>query len=242
MRDERRLRQFGPADFDGGYILRATRTPMAQVTLTSGWSRRRVRNKTWDKTFGGRARRRQFGPADDRRRVHHYGLHVLQWCRCTDVWLVKTDASGNKTWDKTFAGRAATPAIRSSRLRRRYIITGTTSSYGADNADVWLVKTDASGNKTWTRLCGTNYDMGTSVQQTTDGGTSSQATPNPMVQVALTPGWSRLTRPATRLDKTFGVTNYDVFTSVQQTTDGGYIIRATRTPMAQVALTSGCQD
>ncbi len=52
-----------------------------------------------------------------------------------------------------------------------YIITGYTNSYGADEADVLLIKTDENGNAEWTRTFGgANGDLGESVQQTSDGG------------------------------------------------------------------------
>jgi len=52
-----------------------------------------------------------------------------------------------------------------------YIIAGTTGSHGAGESDVWLIKTNASGDTTWSRTFGgTNDDAGKLVQQTSDGG------------------------------------------------------------------------
>jgi len=52
-----------------------------------------------------------------------------------------------------------------------YIIAGGTECFGAGGWDVYLIKTNSSGDTLWTRTYGaTMDDDGYSVQQTTDGG------------------------------------------------------------------------
>jgi len=89
-----------------------------------------------------------------------------------DVWLIKTDSSGNKAWDRTFGG---TEDDRGRSVEQTsdggYVTAGWTKSYGAGDADVWLIKTDSSGNKMWDETFGhVPADWGSSIRQTTDGG------------------------------------------------------------------------
>jgi len=92
-----------------------------------------------------------------------------------DVYLIKTDALGNKQWQKTFGGAEDDFGYSVRQTKDSgYIIAGMTESFGAGGKDVYLIKTDASGNKQWQKTFGGAEDDGAyldqSVLQTEDGG------------------------------------------------------------------------
>ncbi|MCK4584814.1 hypothetical protein KAU13_05300, partial [candidate division WOR-3 bacterium] len=107
-----------------------------------------------------------------------------------------------------------------------YIIAGWTESFGAGGEDVYLIKTDSLGDSLWTKTYGySTSDFGYSVQQTTDGGYIIVGCTYPFgaafVDVYLiktdadgNPLWTN----------EYGGEFSDLGHSVQQTSDGGYII------------------
>lgn len=89
-----------------------------------------------------------------------------------NFWLVKTDADGNQLWSHSYGGDhwERNPSVQQT-FDGGYIISGTTSSYGAGATDCWLVKTNASGDTLWTRTHGfVHDDYCAPVRQTADSG------------------------------------------------------------------------
>jgi hypothetical protein len=58
-----------------------------------------------------------------------------------DAWLIKTDSNGNEQWNKTYGGASYDDAYKHELTKdSRCILVGTTMSFGAGVADVWLIK------------------------------------------------------------------------------------------------------
>ncbi len=143
------------------------------------------------------------------------------------LWLIKTDANGNKEWDKIFGGDVyATNAYGQQTSDGGYILAGVTRSYGSGDNDIWLIKTDSSGNKEWDKIFGgADHDVCLSIQQTSDGGyilvgvTRSYGSGDNDIWLIKTDSSGNK-----EWDKTFGGAENDYASSVQQTSDGGYVI------------------
>jgi hypothetical protein len=72
-----------------------------------------------------------------------------------DYWLIRTDASGNMQWNKTYGGDNADEAHCVVETDDGgYALVGYTMSFGADNYDFWLVKVDSQGNMEWNKIFG----------------------------------------------------------------------------------------
>jgi hypothetical protein len=130
-------------------------------------------NVQWSRTFGGsKEDYGRFGlPTADGGDVL-VGSTRSFGAGAKDAYLVKTDSSGIEQWSRTYGGTASDEGwCVQCTGDGGYIVTGLTSSLGAGNCDVYLVKTDSSGIEQWSRTFGQAYeDCGYSVRQTTDGG------------------------------------------------------------------------
>jgi hypothetical protein len=144
-----------------------------------------------------------------------------------DVYLIKTDSLGNLRFSRTYGDSGDDRGFSVKQTSDGgYIIAGGTDSYGAGLADVYLIKTDSAGNLLWQKTYGGNsVDLGLSVQETQDGGyiisgvtTSFGAGKNDVYLLKTDANGD------TVWSKTFGGSGSDWGNSVQQTSEGGYII------------------
>jgi hypothetical protein len=144
-----------------------------------------------------------------------------------DAWLIKTDSNGNEIWNKTYGGTAK-DGVRSVKQTNDsgYIIGGYTDSYGNPGHDVWLIKTNDEGNEEWNSIFGGSASDATfSVWQTIDEGyvavgyVNSYGAGDHDTWLIKTDMYGN-----EEWNKTYGTAEWDLGNSVQQTSDGGYII------------------
>ncbi|MFA5032864.1 MAG: T9SS type A sorting domain-containing protein [bacterium] len=145
-----------------------------------------------------------------------------------NVYLRKTNSSGGTIWAKTYGGTSNDGAYSVQQTYDGgFVVAGWTRSFGAGGADVYLIKTNFSGDTVWTKTYGgTDQDMGTSVQQTSDSGfiitgyTRSFGAGNWDVYLIRTNSLGN-----TLWTKTYyGGISQNMAYSVRQTSDGGFII------------------
>jgi TolB-like protein len=107
-----------------------------------------------------------------------------------------------------------------------YIVAGVTHSFSSGGYDIFLIKTDTNGNVIWAKTYGEiSNEKAFSVQQTSDGG---------YIVAGVTDYFSVVYGDIFLIKtdangnviwaKTYGGTSTDSASSVQQTSDGGYIV------------------
>ncbi|MBL7914794.1 MAG: T9SS type A sorting domain-containing protein [Bacteroidia bacterium] len=161
-----------------------------------------------------------------------------------DYWVVKTDSLGNIEWQNTIGGNSEEVLLS---LRQTndggYILGGwSDSNISGDKTensngswDYWIVKTDNLGNIEWQNtIGGSSYDYLYSVQQTTDGGYilggySNSSISGDKTENSLGGGgdyWIIKTDSLGIIEwqNTIGGSGIDRLFSLQQTSDGGYIL------------------
>jgi len=148
-------------------------------------------------------------------------------CR-EDIFLVKLGNEGNEVWNKTFGGTSIDEGRSVQQTNDGgFIITGYTDTLSDESFELWLIKTDSDGNEEWNKTFGgSNYEIGNSVRQTNDGGYIIVG-----IYIGFYSGRSNILLIKTdndgnkEWDMMFGKSEVeDRGESVQQTSDGGYII------------------
>lgn len=188
---------------------------------------------TWDKTYGSPGN--DFGQSVQQTSDGGYIVVGVMEPHAggedsANVWLIKTDSGGNELWTQTFGGPEPDSGWSVQQTSDGgYIIAGRTTSYGDGEQAMWLIKTDADGGELWNKTFGDRgYASAYSVQQTSDGGYILVGTVHPGLSGESDVADVRVVKTDAdgneQWQQTLGGPEYDESFSIQQTSDGGYIL------------------
>jgi len=216
----------GQQTTDEGYVVagyvRASAGALREMFLMKTDS---MGDSLWTHTYGGSADRAAFDvhQTSDRGYVL-VGFNPFYGAAEIDIYLVKTDSMGNRQWTRSYGGPGEDYAVSVRQTGDSgYIIAGSTEYL---IADIYVIKTDSLGDTLWTRTYGGPVgESASSIRQTSDGGyiiagmtTSFGAVNSDMYLVKINAQGDTLW---TLVHAGEGI---DYVTSLDVTTDGGYIV------------------
>ena len=127
----------------------------------------------WVSTFGGADYDAAFDLCPTRSGgIAVCGLTYSFGAGISDLYVIEVGPNGQAVWTKTYGGERID---RGSSIRRLndggFIVGGGTSSFGAGNVDMYVVRLDSTGEQVWANAYGRNaYDIASSVIPVRGGG------------------------------------------------------------------------
>jgi len=185
-------------------------------------------NKVWFKHYGGT----QWDSAQSIQQIPGGSYIVVGMTKSYtygnyDFAIYKLDSNGNKLWFKHYGGTGDDRAFSIHRYySTSFVVAGLTTSYTYGSEDIAIYKLDSDGNKQWFKhYGGTQDDIALSIRQTSDygyivaGHTKSYTYGNDDFAIY------KLNSNGNKVwFKHYGGAYSDVGTSVQQTTDSGFVM------------------
>ena len=144
-----------------------------------------------------------------------------------DVWVLSLNDKGKQNWQESFGGRGSDGGNYTIEVSDGgYLMVGYTDAYGFGKNDVWLIKTDFTGEKEWSAVYGGNKDdYGWGVVETLDKGFvivgETFSFGNGQSDIYL----FKVDSSGNKIwDNTFGGLADDVGYSIANSNDGGYVV------------------
>ena len=160
---------------DGGFIIAGSTSSISALDSIDVYIVRTNSNgdTLWTKTFGGDSS--ESGHSIQQTNDSGFiiaGSKIDTMFFIGDVYVIRTNSNGDTLWTKTYGGTYSEGGYSVQQTSDGgFIIAGFTYSFGAGSEDVYVIRTNSSGDTVWTRTYGgTGHDYGNSVQQTKDGG------------------------------------------------------------------------
>ncbi len=147
-----------------------------------------------------------------------------------DIWVLKLNETGDVTWQYTYGGGLWDYATSIQQTDDDgYVVSGVTYSFGPNNGDIWVLKLDRNGIVEWDRTYGLyigneNTESDPYVQQTADDGYIVAATTSPIGINSKAWVLKLYADGSIEWQKTYSTIPDYIVSSIQQTTDDGYIV------------------
>jgi hypothetical protein len=142
--------------------------------------------------------------------------------------MIRSNSEGVQLWDRSYgvAGYEIECYAGQQTTDGGYTLIGGARGVFANYGDAWLAKTDENGNMQWNRTYGgEGHEYALSGQQTADGGYILAGVADPLginnydFYLLKTDSYGNM-----EWNKTYGGSSTEAACSVQQTSDGGYIL------------------
>lgn len=134
---------------------------------------------------------------------------------------------GQVTWQRTYGGYSMDEgATVLATQDEGYLVVGSTGSFGMGNSDIYVLKLDADGQKTWSRTLGTaGLDQGVGAVEVDGGGYVVVGFTNGRGQGGYDGYVAMLDDDGTPLwERTYGGPDWDFLYSVCRDPDGGFLL------------------
>lgn len=247
------LKTYGGANYEEGYLVQQTNdggfivageTQSFGAGDTDGWlvKTNSQGDTMWTQVFGGLER--DFLSSVKQTPDNGYllaGATESSGAGSFDGWLIKTDSQGNTIWSKVYGGEND-DAIYDIDITSdgNYILAGSTSSFGANNADRWLIKVNTSGDTLWTKIFNApELDEIGIVRETNDNGLILYGQIYPPA-TNISELWYAKTDASGNLQWSKTITKgFGNFADgdIRQTSDDGYIITTTKPSIDGTGIT-----
>jgi hypothetical protein len=159
-----------------------------------------------------------------------------------EMAVLQTDFASSEQdviWNKTYGGSGYDVAYSVQQTSDEgYIMAGHTTSLGAGMTDIYVIKINANGDKEWERTFGEDErDWGYSVQQTSDGGYIVAGTTYKYKGVYVAAILIKIDSNGNKEWENVFNSGDTYARSVQQTSDGGYIMGGEKGPYLHLIKT-----
>ncbi len=183
----------------------------------------------WQKTYEGSARDiHSIQQTSDGGYTIALGeISYYSWGYDYDSYVVKLSSDGSIEWQKSYGDYSSDRSLSMQQTSDGgYIVGGGTDSFGAGNGDVWVLKLVLDGSVEWQkRYGGDSREDAYSIQQASDGGYIVAGVAQSMVSGDRDIWVIKLASDGSvEWQKTYGGSQRDSAYSIQQASDGGYIV------------------